>query len=67
MAEEGKKKIKKKKSSRKWLAYQIAGNKLERKNKSCPKCSSGIFMAKHKDRWVCGSCSYTEFTATNKE
>ncbi|MBN2423347.1 30S ribosomal protein S27ae [Candidatus Woesearchaeota archaeon] len=31
------------------------------KNKSCPKCGLGVFMANHKDRWTCGKCSYTEF------
>jgi len=43
--------------------YQISGNKIERKNKFCPKCK--VFMGKHKDRWSCGSCGYTEFI--NKE
>ncbi len=39
--------------------YQISGNKVERKNKFCPKCK--VFMAKHKSRWSCGTCGYTEF------
>lgn len=30
------------------------------KNKSCPKCGPGVFMADHKDRVACGKCGYTE-------
>lgn len=30
------------------------------KNKSCPKCGPGVFMASHKDRVACGKCGYTE-------
>lgn len=41
--------------------YSVAGEKLERMNKHCPKCGKGIFMGKHKDRWVCGKCKYVEF------
>lgn len=56
---------KKKKTPKKplqgWKLYQISGNKAERKNKFCPKCGVGTFMAAHKDRLYCGSCKYTEF------
>ena len=52
----------KKKSKGRWKLYQIAGNKLERKNKSCPKCGDGTFMAKHANRMTCGQCHYTEFS-----
>lgn len=30
------------------------------KNKTCPKCGPGVFMASHKDRNACGKCGYTE-------
>lgn len=30
------------------------------KNKSCPKCGPGTFLANHKDRDSCGKCGYTE-------
>lgn len=40
--------------------YTAAGEKLERKNRSCPKCGTGVFMAAHKDRHHCGTCSYME-------
>ncbi|MBI2557799.1 30S ribosomal protein S27ae [Candidatus Woesearchaeota archaeon] len=56
MAKEQKKKLK-----GIWNLYQKSGDKLERKNRSCPKCGSGTFMAKHASRWACGSCKYTEF------
>lgn len=43
-----------------YKSYLVSGDKLERKNKSCPKCGPGIFMAKHKDREACGKCGYSE-------
>ncbi|MBI2101759.1 30S ribosomal protein S27ae [Candidatus Woesearchaeota archaeon] len=52
----------KKKSKGKWNLYQVSGSKIERKNKSCPKCGSGTFMAKHASRMYCGQCHYTEFS-----
>jgi ubiquitin-small subunit ribosomal protein S27Ae len=60
MAEKKGKVTKKKKTSAKWKAYEVQGKNLKRKNKFCPKCGSGVFMAKHKDRWVCGQCQYVE-------
>ncbi len=61
-----KKKVKPKKSSKRYSLYQISGDKIDRKNRSCPKCGVGIFMAKHKDRVVCGKCHYTEFIKSDK-
>jgi small subunit ribosomal protein S27Ae len=61
-----KKKTKPKKPTQRWKLYQVTGNKLERKNKFCPKCGIGIFMAKHKDRFVCGNCNYVEFVKREK-
>lgn len=61
MAEEKGKKPKLKKTSQKWKLYEKKGDKIERKNKTCPKCGSGVFMAKHKDRIYCGNCKYSEF------
>ena len=51
-----------KKKKGRWNLYQLSGNKIERKNKSCPKCGAGTFMAKHTNRWTCGLCHYTEFS-----
>ena len=51
----------KKKLKGRWSLYEKKGDKLERKNKSCPKCGSGTFMAKHSNRWTCGNCHYCEF------
>jgi small subunit ribosomal protein S27Ae len=39
--------------------YEVKGDKVERKKKTCPKCGPGVFMAEHKDRWHCGKCGYT--------
>ncbi len=41
--------------------YTITGDKIQRKNKFCPKCGSGVCMAVHSNRLVCGRCKYTEF------
>jgi len=49
-----------------WKLYEKKGDKLERKNKSCPKCGQGFFMAQHKDRLYCGGCGYTEFQKQKK-
>ena len=51
-----KKKRKLKKSSKRYELY----DKTTRKNKFCPKCGAGIFLAQHKDRLVCGKCQYME-------
>jgi small subunit ribosomal protein S27Ae len=40
--------------------YTVEGDKITSKNRTCPKCGNGIFMAKHKDRWTCGKCGYME-------
>lgn len=48
--------------SKKWELYE-AKDKIIRKNKHCPKCGEGVFLAKHKDRLNCGKCGYTEFTS----
>ncbi|MAG91397.1 30S ribosomal protein S27ae [Candidatus Woesearchaeota archaeon] len=56
----------KKKVSGRWNMYNKTGDKLERKNKSCPKCGSGTFMAKHGNRETCGSCRYTTFNTQSK-
>ena len=56
----GKKKPKQTKPSKKWELYELTGDKIKRKNKTCPKCGSGVFMGHHKNRWVCGKCGYTE-------
>lgn len=55
-----KKKKNKKKPMQVWKLYQVSGNKVERKNRFCSKCGSGVFLAKHKDRETCGRCGYSE-------
>jgi small subunit ribosomal protein S27Ae len=50
----------KKKKSYKSRVYDIKDGKITRKNKSCPKCGDGVFLANHGDRLSCGSCGYTE-------
>lgn len=50
----------KKKKNYKSKVYEIKDGKITRKNKSCPKCGDGVFLANHGDRLSCGSCGYTE-------
>ncbi|MEM3405692.1 MAG: 30S ribosomal protein S27ae [Candidatus Pacearchaeota archaeon] len=58
----GKKKHINKKPSEKWKKYKIVGEKLE-KERICPRCGIGVFLAKHKNRIYCGKCHYTEFSS----
>ncbi len=60
----GGKPVKKGKSQSKSSCYEVSGPMLKRKNRNCPKCGPGIFMAGHKDRWTCGKCGYMEKRAS---
>ena len=60
MADKKSKAIPKKKSQSISTVYEVSGNKLSKKNKSCPKCGAGVFLAEHKDRRSCGKCGYSE-------
>lgn len=53
--------VKNKRPTKIWEKYKVTGDKLERKNKYCPKCGDGYLMGEHKDRVYCGKCHYTEF------
>ena len=66
MADEKKAKVKHHKTSMVHKDYEAKGGNLERKNRFCPKCGTGFFMAKHKDRLTCGNCHYTEFVKKEK-
>lgn len=44
-----------------WKLYQVQGSTVKRLNRFCPKCGQGVFLARHKDRWYCGKCGYTEY------
>jgi ubiquitin-small subunit ribosomal protein S27Ae len=56
-----KKKKKETIGSKRWKMYATDSNSAKIKNKECPKCSTGYYMAEHKDRRTCGKCGYTEF------
>jgi len=64
---DGKKAKKPKKPNQVWKIYDKKGEVVERKNKNCPKCGPGFFMAGHKDRVTCGKCGYMEKTASSEE
>ena len=48
--------------SKKWEIYESSGDRVSRKNRFCPKCGPGVYLAKHADRSTCGKCGYTEFS-----
>ena len=50
-----------KRPQKKWTLFDISGDKVVRKNKSCPKCGIGVYLANHKDRLSCGKCGYMEY------
>jgi len=62
-----KKQKKPKKPNQVWKIYEKKGEEMARKNKNCPKCGPGYYMAKHKDRQTCGKCGYMEKTAPSEE
>ncbi len=62
----GKKPHKNKLTSKKWEKYSIEDSKITRQ-KICPRCGPGIFLAKSKDRLHCGKCHYTEFINKKQE
>jgi small subunit ribosomal protein S27Ae len=44
--------------------YKIAGSKVQRTKRVCPRCGEPVFMARHlekggKVRFVCGKCKMT--------
>jgi ubiquitin-small subunit ribosomal protein S27Ae len=43
--------------------YEVSGDTLKRKKKTCPKCGPSFYMAEHANRSTCGKCGYTEFKA----
>lgn len=62
------KKEKVKKEGRKLSAlYEVSGEGIKRKNRNCPKCGPGVFLGKHKDRLVCGKCTYVEYVSSKEE
>jgi len=63
MAEETKKGGKKRNYKAKYNYYEVKGDKVERKNKSCPKCGPATFLAVHENRVSCGKCGYSEVEA----
>ena len=56
-----------KRKSSKWKAYDVSGESVSRKLRSCPKCGDGVYLAQHKDRLSCGKCGYTEFARKNED
>jgi ubiquitin-small subunit ribosomal protein S27Ae len=55
-----KRKRKTKRTSKVSKNYEAKGDSLKRKNKFCPKCGPGVFLAQHKNRITCGKCHYME-------
>jgi ubiquitin-small subunit ribosomal protein S27Ae len=56
----GKRPHKNKPTGKKYLMYKFEGDKVSR-NKNCPRCGPGVFLAAGQRRLHCGKCHYTEF------
>ncbi|MCH7568631.1 MAG: 30S ribosomal protein S27ae [Nanoarchaeota archaeon] len=56
----GKRPHKNKLTGKKYAKYTIQGSSVTRQ-KSCPRCGVGVFLAINKGRLHCGKCHYTEF------
>ena len=56
----GKKEKVKKEGKKLSALFEISGDKITRKNRTCPKCGPGMFLGNHKNRIVCGKCGYVE-------
>lgn len=63
---EGKKPHKNKPTGKKYSKYKIEGDKVIRE-KVCPRCGPGTFLAQGNNRLYCGKCHYTEFVTAKKE
>ena len=53
--------VKKKKNYSVQGLYDVSGDSLKRKKKTCPKCGPSFYLADHSNRATCGKCGYTEF------
>ena len=67
IVKKGKKPHKNKPTSKKYMKYQIEGDKVKRTLKFCPRCGPGVFLMNSKGRLYCGKCHYTEFTGEGKK
>jgi ubiquitin-small subunit ribosomal protein S27Ae len=61
-----KKKVKNKVPSKVWTKYKVEGSTLK-KEKTCPKCGPGYFLADHSNRLFCGKCHYLETKTQEKK
>lgn len=50
-----------------WKRYDVKDGKAERKNKSCPRCGQGTFLAEYKERSYCGKCGYGQMKNKNND
>lgn len=46
--------------------WEVVDGKVVRTHKECPRCGSGVYLAKHYSRSSCGRCGYTKFDTPNK-
>ena len=56
----GKKKHTNTPTSKRYTKYKVEGDKVTRE-KCCPRCGPGFFLAGGQGRLYCGRCHYTEF------
>jgi small subunit ribosomal protein S27Ae len=45
-----------------WKKYKIEGGKVTRLGENCPRCGTGTFLAKYKNRKYCGRCGWAQIS-----
>lgn len=43
-----------------WTLYEVRDGKAVRKNRQCPRCGAGTFLATYKTRMYCGKCHWSQ-------
>jgi small subunit ribosomal protein S27Ae len=50
-----------------WKLYEVKDGKAVRKNKTCPRCGAGTFLASYKTRTYCGKCGWSQIGKEDKK
>lgn len=45
-----------------WKKYKMEGGKINRIGENCPRCGTGTFLAKYKNRKYCGRCGWAQIS-----
>lgn len=45
-----------------WKKYKVSDGKVTRLGENCPRCGTGTFLAKFKNRKYCGHCGWAQIS-----